>query len=305
MLVTLGELLVEMMAVTRGQPFDRPGQFIGPYPSGAPAIFADQAAKQGCQTAIAGVVADDGFGDCVVDRLRGDGVDVSAVRRVAAPATGVAFVTYAEDGARTFIFHLGNAACGLLTPEDVARLPEPNCLHLMGSSLGASGMAAIVAAARTKLGGGLLSFDPNVRAELSGDPATAALIGALADAADLLLPSEADLAYLRPGMTEDAAARSYLGRARAVLVKRGARGTVLYTGGARIETPAFPVAEIDPTGAGDCAGATFVAGWLAGATPTELLPRVNAAGALAVSRRGPMEGNSTPAEIDAFLKAHA
>ena len=84
MLVTLGELLVEMMAVTRGQPLDRPGSFIGPYPSGAPAIFADQAARQGYPTAIAGVVADDGFGDCVVDRLRGDGVDVSAVRRVAA-----------------------------------------------------------------------------------------------------------------------------------------------------------------------------------------------------------------------------
>ncbi len=305
MLVTLGELLVEMMAADRGQPFDHPGSFIGPYPSGAPAIFADQAAKQGCKTAIAGVVADDGFGDCVVGRLRDDGVDVSAVRRVASPATGVAFVTYAEDGARRFIFHLGNAACGLLAPDDVARLPDPSCLHLMGSSLAAPGMSAIVAAARARLGGGLLSFDPNVRAELSGDPATASLIGELADAADLLLPSEADLGYLRPGMNEDEAARSYLGTARAVLVKRGARGTVLHTRDGRIETPGFTVTEIDPTGAGDCAGATFVAGWLAGTTPPALLPRVNAAGALAVSRRGPMEGNSTPAEIDAFLESHA
>jgi fructokinase len=31
------------------------------------------------------------------------------------------------------------------------------------------------------------------------------------------------------------------------------------------------------------------------------LVRANAAGALAVTRLGPMEGNSTPTQIDAFL----
>jgi fructokinase len=68
-----------------------------------------------------------------------------------------------------------------------------------------------------------------------------------------------------------------------------------------IEVPAFPVDEVDPTGAGDCAGATFIAGLLQGRPPAEAARRANAAGALAVTRRGPMEGNSTPSELDAFL----
>ena len=42
---TIGELLVEFLAKEENQGFSRPGEFWGPYPSGAPAIFADQVAK--------------------------------------------------------------------------------------------------------------------------------------------------------------------------------------------------------------------------------------------------------------------
>ncbi|AXS37661.1 hypothetical protein D0897_22925 [Klebsiella pneumoniae] len=44
---TIGELLVEFLAKEENQGFSRPGEFWGPYPSGAPAIFADQVAKLG------------------------------------------------------------------------------------------------------------------------------------------------------------------------------------------------------------------------------------------------------------------
>jgi len=43
-ILTMGEILVEIMAVERGQSFRRPGTLIGPYASGAPAIFIDQVA---------------------------------------------------------------------------------------------------------------------------------------------------------------------------------------------------------------------------------------------------------------------
>ena len=61
------------------------------------------------------------------------------------------------------------------------------------------------------------------------------------------------------------------------------------------------VTEVDPTGAGDCFTATFVTGWLRGLPPREALGRACAAGALAVTRMGPMQGTSTDAEIDAAL----
>ena len=50
--VAIGEILVEIMATRTGQTFREPGLLTGPYPSGAPAIFADQAARVGASTAM-------------------------------------------------------------------------------------------------------------------------------------------------------------------------------------------------------------------------------------------------------------
>ncbi|RYD03561.1 hypothetical protein N752_19330 [Desulforamulus aquiferis] len=44
-IVTIGEILVEFMAKEIGQKFYESGDFVGPFPSGAPAIFIDQAAQ--------------------------------------------------------------------------------------------------------------------------------------------------------------------------------------------------------------------------------------------------------------------
>lgn len=45
--IALGETLVEIMRPSPGQPLDRLGAFAGPPASGAPAIFALAAARQG------------------------------------------------------------------------------------------------------------------------------------------------------------------------------------------------------------------------------------------------------------------
>ena len=43
-ILTIGEILVEIMATEPGDGFLEPIKLIGPFPSGAPAIFIDQAA---------------------------------------------------------------------------------------------------------------------------------------------------------------------------------------------------------------------------------------------------------------------
>ena len=49
-ILTIGEALVEVMRTDIDQPLDKPGPFVGPYPSGAPFIFAVQAARLGMKT---------------------------------------------------------------------------------------------------------------------------------------------------------------------------------------------------------------------------------------------------------------
>src|ERR1700676_2477562 len=140
-ILALGELLTEFMAERIGQTFIEPGIYAGPYPSGAPAIFADQAAKTGASVALIGCVGRDGFGDLIVNRLREDGADVSSIARSETLPTGTAFVTYRANGDRDFIFNIGNSAAAQIDASSVR--PElargVKFLHVMGSSLGSVG----------------------------------------------------------------------------------------------------------------------------------------------------------------------
>ena len=100
------------MATEIGQTFKTPGLFAGPYPSGAPAIFADQAARVGASTAMIGCVGPDDFGTLNIERLQSSGVDTRAIRRVPGSTTGIAFVTYKPDGGRDFLFTIPTSASG-------------------------------------------------------------------------------------------------------------------------------------------------------------------------------------------------
>ena len=102
--ITIGEILVEIMATTVGNGFREAQPLIGPFPSGAPAIFIDQVAKLGGACGIVSAVGDDDFGHLNIDRLARDGVDVSAIAVLPDLPTGSAFVRYRPDGARAISF---------------------------------------------------------------------------------------------------------------------------------------------------------------------------------------------------------
>src|SRR5215213_8559870 len=105
LITTIGEILVEIMATEPGVGFLAPKTLIGPFPSGAPAIFIDQVVKLGHPSAIISAVGDDDFGRANLDRLASDGVNVSAVSFHPDIATGSAFVRYRPDGLRDFVYN--------------------------------------------------------------------------------------------------------------------------------------------------------------------------------------------------------
>ena len=67
--VCVGEILVEIVATTVGEGFLEPQPLVGPFPSGAPAIFIDQCARMGGSAAMVGAVGDDDFGRLNIARL--------------------------------------------------------------------------------------------------------------------------------------------------------------------------------------------------------------------------------------------
>src|SRR5271157_3412313 len=136
-ILTIGEILVEIMATERGDGFLEPVKLIGPFPSGAPAIFIDQAARFGQPAALIGAVGDDDFGRVNLNRLSRDGVDVSAVRIDPEAVTGSAFVRYRPDGSRAFVFNIKQSACGRIELDAAARalIRRSDHLHVMGTAL--------------------------------------------------------------------------------------------------------------------------------------------------------------------------
>lgn len=306
-IISIGEALVEIMRPEVGQPLDRPGDFRGPFASGAPAIFAVAAARLGLSAGFIGGVGNDAFWRLLRARFEAEGVDATQMQVVDGHSTGVAFVAYTPDGGREFVFHLRYAAAGALDAErlDPAYFSDVRWLHLSGSALGlnpASRAACKRTLELTLEAGGKLSFDPNLRLELMGLAEAREVMAPYIEAADLLLPTVEEARALA-GTDDDAAAARALagGRDRVVALKRGAAGCSLFAGGERIDVGGISVEEVDPTGAGDCFNAACVLGLDAGWPMARVARFACAAGALAVTKMGPVEGAPTRAEVEALL----
>jgi len=305
--ITIGEILVEIMAATVGAGFLEPQSLTGPYPSGAPAIFIDQVARLGGAGGIIASVGKDDFGLLNIERLRRDGVDVSAVAVREDWPTGSAFVRYRSDGARDFVFNIARSAAGqiALTPAAEALVDSAGHVHVMGTALSIPGAREVIldAIETVRARGGSVSLDPNLRKELLTDHGVLESFDKVLAAADLLLPSGEEL-FTAAGVADEAGAvarllESGIGE---IVLKRGEQGASFFGRDlARVDCAAFAVDEIDPTGAGDCFGAAYLTCRRKGMTPEAALLHANAAGARNVTRLGPMEGVSTLAELTAFI----
>lgn len=311
---SLGELLVEFICTEQGGHHASPASSIGPFPSGAPGIFIDQAARiardLGGTALFAGAVGNDAFGQVLLTRLRQSGVSDSLLRIVPGFPTGSAFVSYNQDGSRDFVFNIAHSAAAHFPHGAEAAntflARGTRVLHISGSMLGDATMRARALALCQSLRatGVEISLDPNIRPELIRDDAYLACVRSILALSTYVLPSDADADHLYPGQPFAQFVPPLLAAgARVVTLKRGAKGAIAMDASGIYETKAHKVAVIDPTGAGDCFCATLVTLLAAGQPLPEALRLTNAAGALAVTKLGPMEGNSSLSALHAVLKA--
>jgi tagatose kinase len=309
-IVTMGEILVDIMVVERGIGFRTPLNLRGPFPGGAPAIFISQAARLGHAAGIISCVGDDDFGWMNIERLQRDGVDISAIRIDEDQITASAFVRYREDGDRDFLFNLKRSAAGhtVLDQPAVALLADCGHFHVMGSSLFSFHLIDEVRKAIeiVKANGAMVSFDPNIRKEMLNIAEMRAGLEFMLQYCDIFLPSGPELTIPTEANTEETAITELLGLGiSCIVVKRAAQGASYYDATRALHVPGYKVTEADPTGAGDCFGATFVACLRQGLPIDECIRLANAAGALAVSRQGGMEGISSFEEMRSLIERSA
>lgn len=249
---------------------------------------ASALARLGLQAAVVGKVGADPFGDFLLSLLEAGGVDRRGVLRDPAVPTSATVVLVAADGERTFL-HLPGANGTLRAEElDPGLLYSGRALHVAGAlvmpSLDGEPFACILAEAKER--GLLTSYD--VVWDATGG--WSRVLPALAYV-DLFVPSLAE-AQAISGEREPARVAAWL-RERGVgevALKLGERGC--YAAGEGFEglVEPLPVSAMDGTGAGDAFDAGLLYGKLAG-WPLERAARLaNAAGALATTAVGAVEG---------------
>jgi len=276
-IICLGELLVEIMRPEVDDPHGNIGSsYKGPYPSGAPAIFIDSAARMGIpfnlSTGYIGVIGDDEFGSCIIEKLKLDSVDVSQIRTAKGKTTGIAFNQYNSDGSRKFIFAAG--AAGDTSPEDVKEdyFKGIRSLHIMGSALSISENSKeacykAITIVKNENPEVIISFDPNLRPEMLDLEIILKICKPVLESTTILLPSgeEAEMLANVRGETEACQKLLEMGP-KIVVLKQGKDGCTVFTkdntNGVKIA--GFKVKEVDPTGAGDSFGGAFVVGYLNG-----------------------------------------
>lgn len=276
-LTVVGSINLDLVAT--GERLPAPGETVtgatlARHPGGKGANQALAARRLGAEVRLVGYVGADAAADEALALLRADGVDLNGVAVDEAEPTGVALIAVDARGENQIVVAAGaNAAFG---PD---RLPTPSGPLALQLELPIETVAAAVARA-----------DGFVAVNLA--PALPVPVAALRRA-DLLIANEreaeayGDALHAGDGL---------------VAITYGARGAVLFRGGAEIARAAPPaVAAVDTTGAGDAFVGALVVALLEGRAPEQALRFACAAGALAATKPGAQPALPRRAEVDAIL----
>lgn len=267
-------------------------------PGGKGANQAVAAARAGgAPTSFVGAVGRDDDGALLLDALRGDGVDVTAVDRTASP-TGTALVMVDGDGENAIVVAPGaNADVG------------PG----VGVAVVAAGPAVVLAQLEVPVDAVVAAFRARpdaARSVLNAAPSRA-LPAALLAATDVLVVNEHEARDVLAGEHGDEGgdegpadptdtARALLALVPAVVLTLGARGCVVAVRDGDPVAVAAPVVEaVDTTGAGDVLCGVLAARLADGDALVVAARTAVVAGALAVTRAGAQPAVPTAREVAA------
>jgi 2-dehydro-3-deoxygluconokinase len=273
---------------------------------GAESNLAIALSRLGISAGWVGLLGDDEPGQLVLDRIRGEGVDTSVVRRVPDLPTGLYLREQVGREMRVYYYRGGSAASTMSEGTfDPAYLRGAEFLHLTGitPALSAECRGFVLWAAReAREGGTRVSFDVNFRSKLWSAAGARAFAEEVMPHVDLLLIGDEEASALWGREDEDLVRELAASGPREVVLKRGGEGSLALVDGRAITQPAFPVEEVDPVGAGDAFDAGYLAGHLWDLDPEERLRVANAMGALSVATLGDYEGLPDREELWAFLE---
>jgi fructokinase len=217
-------------------------------PGGSPMNVAFGLARLGASTMLATSLADDERGRMIATHLGTAGVLLSP-HSITTEKTSSASVRLGPEGDAEYDFDLR-----WVLDETVDSLPVASIVHT--GSIGAflePGADAVLKILGGRRDSSLIGFDPNIRADLLGDPAgVRERFVTLAGTTDVLKLSIEDAAWLYPGVALDELLDILVALGPSiVVVTLGSDGAALATPADRVTVPGRAVTVVDTIGAGD------------------------------------------------------
>ena len=256
------------------------------------------ASRIGLKVGALSRIGDDLHGHFLLDVLRQEGVDVSAVE-VSAQKRTVVVLTLVAEGEHTFIGGM-SASPDLTIPDEWRRLiGSSRALFVEGYAFAELSPGMVLDAIATAQAAGTpIFFDPGPEVYNLGKERLGL---ALAASRVVLLTGEE--AALATGLDDPIAAGRRLLEfgPEWVVVKQGAVGCTILTEKDALPIPGFAVTVQDTSGAGDSFDAGIIYGYLHGWSPEQTGRFANAIGAVTVSKLGAGRQVATRAEVEVLL----
>jgi fructokinase len=256
--IVVGEALVDLV----GQ---RGGRTLAAHPGGSPANVALGLGRLGVTVTLKTRLGRDSFGEMIRGHLEASGVRVDGGLDEGV-STSLAIATLAA-GIASYDFRI-EWDVGDLSPLPV----ETRCLHTgsLATAL-APGKDSVVDLIQREHERGrvTISYDPNVRPALLGEPARARPdIERLVTLSDVVKVSDEDLRWLYPDRSDEEVAQDWLALGPAlVVVTRGGAGVYAVAADVELRRDAVPIDLVDTVGAGD----SFTSGLLDGLHRADLV----------------------------------
>ena len=300
MILALGELLIDLIPGRDGMRMEDEGPVIKTA-SGSAGIFACAAALLGGNSGFIGKVGRDSLSRMATHTLHQQGVDISHLVQAEEGQLGLAFLEYLPDG-RNYQYYRKNSVGSTLCAADLDEeyIASAFAIHFPGMLLELTSemrSACQRAVEIARAHGVLVSFDPNIRRELTRNEEARELMLWAVRSADVVAPTLEEGRIVTGEQEIGAVLRALHAMGpRVVALTRDKDGAVLSRDGMVAFAPGIDQPPIDPTGAGDTLAAALCVGLRENMDLARLACFCNCAGTLAIRHKGAI-GMALPTRV--------
>lgn len=307
-LVTIGETMVAMAPSEVGS-LKYLNNF-SKYIAGAESNVAIGVKRLGFNSGWISKLGKDPLGDYVEFFVRGEGVDVSQVKRDEEHRTGLLIKEMHTTKEPRVFYYRDNSAASHLSEEDIAEeyIKNARHLHLTGitTALSQSAQSSFFKALQVARENNLkISFDPNLRLKLWNS---------IKEMREVMLQIIPQVNVLLPGVEEgeillgltdpEAIIKAFyemMEPGSLIVLKIGAEGALYYQGNQIEHVEPYNVDNVvDLIGAGDAFAAGLISGLLREMPIKEAVEIANLVGALCITVKGDIEGLPTWEQVEVY-----